>query len=175
MVSAVASSRVVNTFIACWVIILEVARIGMACTVEHGEVRRGGGIVAGRTINGTAPGVLFQVTRLCNCGFCFIALFCRGIACVHDRWCVGDPWRGKNGCRIDHPLLCLFVNCLAHPLFLQEFGRMQNLLNVGLEELDELATASRPVSNGSRVRQFLNECLKMLIWGEIRELAMLRK
>ena len=52
---------------------------------------------------------------------------------------------------------------------------MQNLLNVGLEELDELATALRRVSDGSRVRQFLGECLKMLIWGEIRELAILRK
>ena len=78
MVSAVASSRMVNTFIACWVIILEVARAGMARTVERGEVRRGGGIVAGRMINGTAPGVLFRVTRLCNCGVCFIALFAVG-------------------------------------------------------------------------------------------------
>jgi hypothetical protein len=47
MVSAVASSRMVKTFIACWVIILEVTRVGMARTVERGEVRRGGGIVAG--------------------------------------------------------------------------------------------------------------------------------
>ena len=83
MVSAVASSRMVKTFIACWVIILEVTRVGMARTVERGEVRRGGGIVAGRMINGTAPGVLFRVTRLCNCGVCFIALFSVGLrACM---------------------------------------------------------------------------------------------
>jgi len=61
------------------VIILDVARVGMALLVAHGKVRRGGGIVAGRMINGTAPGVLFRVTWLCNRGVCFIVRFAVGL------------------------------------------------------------------------------------------------
>ena len=79
MVSAVESSWMATTFSAWWVIIREVERVSMAHTVERGEVHRGGGIVAGQTINGTAPGVLFRVTRLCNRGVCFIALFAMGL------------------------------------------------------------------------------------------------
>ena len=52
---------------------------------------------------------------------------------------------------------------------------MQNLLNVCLEELDEVTTLSCRVGDGSCVRQFLGECLKMLIRGKVGELAMLWK
>ena len=99
---------------------------------------------------------------------------CR-IARVHDRRRVCDTRDGKNGCRIDHPLLSLLFNFLPHPLFLQAFRRMQNFLNVCLEELDELTPVACCVGDGSCVRQFFGECSKMLIRGKVGELTMLWK
>ena len=65
IVSAVASSRIVNTLMACCVTNRWRARVGMAVVVVRGDTRRMGVGMGGSClcILGTAPGVLFRVTR----------------------------------------------------------------------------------------------------------------
>ncbi len=55
---------------ACWVTKCWCVRPGNACTVIHGDTCLGmsGEMMLGRVIRGTAPGVLFRVTRQCNLG-----------------------------------------------------------------------------------------------------------
>ena len=105
----------------------------------------------------------------------FYGPFGGGIAREHDWRRVCDLGHVKDGCRIYHPLLCFACHCLSHPLFFQEFSRFQNLLNVGLEEFDELPSMACHVRDGRSVGQFVGECLEVLIWGEVWQLAMLWK